>query len=1104
MEHPPPRPRLQRSASERPAPLRRSSSLFGALGRVPWSTNDDDHFSSSGDDEPPPAPPSPSLSAEEAKASKRAARKQKIKRLFKQGVSKVMKQRAEEMDRMAKKAALYVMDAFAGRLKHGMAEISTKSPYVFTAFRVQISWVWMWTIIVCSVAHSLMVFLEPRPGRGGEDGYLDPGTLRLIEATFIAVYALDVALKASYMGLKTYLKKPWQKLMILITLILAVDATGLVGVRFARALRPAILSLRTRPFRRFYAVVSNMLPGFLRVCLPVLFFLLLSASYAALAFGRAKQDFEDPTAAGYAIWILMVCADNYETLVNEPSRHPVYVPFVVMIIVVGSMFLLSLLLGVTYDVFIEHTTEQVKSERLKELKGLNMAFATLDPAGTGKISMVVWDRFLLHLMPRTTKQERALYFEIASGFAENLDVLGFMDLRQVLGYSFVNVNAIERAEKRQKLEKLPTCLMWLLRRMEAALRSRAWRHVLAVVVLTDCLCLPNSIPHQGPGLVIRGITAACGAILLVDQAFQMAGWVRTGWSGPGPLRLPGKSVHIKARRDDSIAAIAGVGVLLHTMVVAVLHCPPVLSLCCHGLSLVRNVPIPQELDGGSVFGGWGDVGGTNQGMEAWAPGMEGEPGVCVVGGGISGLWGGSSRFFDGGVCSEVDWCTDSVLMLAYTLRLLRCWRLVTLNDTLHDHVNTFFSVVPVFAQTLSFALIMAYFFAMVAMQAFADKATAFRDAGMSLRTTLQLFVGVDFSAVVQNTVDEVGPAAMLFFVAYHVVGVLIVFNLLTAIMIQLYGEALNEKSRKGMEEQRRVDQELQDHLYEFNQKQRVLRLWGRRVTQGASSLNITRETKVSSGREARRMLGAGSKSHMPTAEELKQCQKHAKVDLLRALRERTRGGNNLRTFERSLYQKLKSSDGGDSLNYQSFADGHTIFARGDRPSTCFFVHKGVVRLESIDGTVETKEKGEMFGEEALVCNLATGATAVAEGTVECVGIDRETFTETYGTLENLGLIFLRLQRSRSLFSLEHPMSDGSRRSDFSSVSARSTSARTPFSMGTSQLDFSASDLQFPEKWRHWRNSVPTGRGIKVGASNTTGEGSSGGAGGGASESGVKG
>lgn len=43
------------------------------------------------------------------------ARKQKLQRLFKQGVSRVVRERAEEMDRMAKKGALYVLDAFAGR-----------------------------------------------------------------------------------------------------------------------------------------------------------------------------------------------------------------------------------------------------------------------------------------------------------------------------------------------------------------------------------------------------------------------------------------------------------------------------------------------------------------------------------------------------------------------------------------------------------------------------------------------------------------------------------------------------------------------------------------------------------------------------------------------------------------------------------------------------------------------------------------------------------------------------------------------------------------------------------------------------------------------------
>lgn len=70
---PPPRPRLQRSASARPAPLRRSGSLFQLLQRVPsfrngvWGSTDDD-YSSSGDEElHPPAPPSPAVSAQEAK-----------------------------------------------------------------------------------------------------------------------------------------------------------------------------------------------------------------------------------------------------------------------------------------------------------------------------------------------------------------------------------------------------------------------------------------------------------------------------------------------------------------------------------------------------------------------------------------------------------------------------------------------------------------------------------------------------------------------------------------------------------------------------------------------------------------------------------------------------------------------------------------------------------------------------------------------------------------------------------------------------------------------------------------------------------------------------
>lgn len=90
----------------------------------------------------------------------------------------------------------------------------------------------------------MLVFVEPnKHGEEGEagagrGGWLSGGTLRALEALFIAVYAVDVLLKVAYMGLKNYWKKPWQKLMVLITLVLALDASGLFAVRFARFLRP--------------------------------------------------------------------------------------------------------------------------------------------------------------------------------------------------------------------------------------------------------------------------------------------------------------------------------------------------------------------------------------------------------------------------------------------------------------------------------------------------------------------------------------------------------------------------------------------------------------------------------------------------------------------------------------------------------------------------------------------------------------------------------------------------------------------------------------------------------------------------------------------------
>lgn len=52
-----------------------------------------------------------------------------------------------------------------------------------------------------------------------------------------------------------------------------------------------------------------------------------------------------------------------------------------------------------------------------------------------------------------------------------------------------------------------------------------------------------------------------------------------------------------------------------------------------------------------------------------------------------------------------------------------------------------------------------------------------------------------------------------------------------------------------------------------------------------------------------------------------------------------------------------------------------------------------VIFDDVSRSFVIQEKGEMFGEEALVASLTAGATAIAEGAVECVGLDRTTFTE---------------------------------------------------------------------------------------------------------------
>ncbi|CAM9207820.1 unnamed protein product [Choristocarpus tenellus] len=240
--------------------------------------------------------------------------------------------------------------------------------------------------------------------------------------------------------------------------------------------------------------------------------------------------------------------------------------------------------------------------------------------------------------------------------------------------------------------------------------------------------------------------------------------------------------------------------------------------------------------------------------------------------------------------------------------------------------------------------------------------------------------------------------------------------------------------------------------------------------QGSKNIDISRSTRLLSGRNMRHVLGVGNENQRITEEEVEACQKYAKVDLVEALRQRERGGKSPHDFERSFYKQIKAEPGG--VQCITFRDEEVIFGRGDIHHLCYFVHKGTVRRIDANGVIKVKEKGEMFGEEALVASMPAASSAIAEGPVECLAVDRDAFLKTFNTVENLGNIFLRLQRSGSLRKL-----DASDKPSHKRRSSTSNTTRKPSnsSLGTSTVLSEDCPRDDPD-WQLQRSiSVPSGR-----------------------------
>ncbi|KAJ8285324.1 hypothetical protein GJAV_G00025550 [Gymnothorax javanicus] len=98
----------------------------------------------------------------------------------------------------------------------------------------------------------------------------------------------------------------------------------------------------------------------------------------------------------------------------------------------------------------------------------------------------------------------------------------------------------------------------------------------------------------------------------------------------------------------------------------------------------------------------------------------------------------------------------------------------------------------------------------------------------------------------------------------------------------------------------------------------------------------------------------------------------------------------------------------DCLEMEYYDKGDYVIREGEEGSTFYIIAKGKIRVtQSTEGheepqNIKTLQKGDYFGEKALISDDVRSANIIAdEDDVECLVIDRETFSQTVGTFSEL-------------------------------------------------------------------------------------------------------
>eukprot|EP00930_Biecheleria_cincta_P045611 TRINITY_DN31437_c0_g1_i1.p1 TRINITY_DN31437_c0_g1~~TRINITY_DN31437_c0_g1_i1.p1 ORF type:complete len:878 (-),score=166.64 TRINITY_DN31437_c0_g1_i1:67-2700(-) len=753
--------------------------------------------------------------------------------------SAMLAKKDEEFETSVRLAAYYVEDASDGRLDNGLAS-NFKSCNVrnFACCLVQTHIAWHAVVISSCVLHSLLVVFSPGSPRDGINW------TRLVEVGLLCVYVADILLKVTYMGAGTFLSvrgsKVWQTTYAVLTALLLLETLLTTRTRLTNPLRPVILVLRSRSVRNFYTTVLKICPSLLKVLTLLLFVLVATAlAMARVMRGTNTTYFRSSAAALLELGILLLTQDNYQALLEDVIGHGSMPSLLLLFafIVVGICFLMQLVPGTVIDTYMEEAQKEHRSKRVKQAKGLMRAFAVLDLRREGRLRQKAFDRLLQKLRPSDSPFERQLKFSLLSNKYKTPTTRP-SSCTSTPCHSTpchgrpgeVSPSSVSSPIRlpRQQLPKLPES-------PEKEFQQRTYGHssleptIDPIDFLSLHTVLELTFKPRKPHWDVPGVAG--------EQPW---------WSRVAESAIANPSYELLKRASMLLDAAVFLADAEATQPIRSWGSNLQLNDALHAIFLLQV--LAQVLALGSLSRAWRFGGGLHR--------------EILLATGISIIWAagaGSAR----------------IRAMAAALGCLRSLRLAASCATLSRFCQCLADILPAMTQMLGLICVMHYAFASVAVELLGQQgAPGFATFLQAAGSLVQVLLGSDGTAVAAQALEKVHPATGLFFVAYYVVAVLVVLNLVTALMIEFYRASLAENVQHKEHRQAEIISQVQDVLREME----VVENLGFEVSAGYKESGIEK-LRAS-------FLGNGQ-ADLVDEELLRKVQKEAPTDLVQLHREKS-------------------------------------------------------------------------------------------------------------------------------------------------------------------------------------------------------------------------